>query len=172
MSRKGFKQIKSKLYREIKRRSLAEAHIVSAEARAERAEDEANYYKNRFREFGSNVDTVEPGSGKLVHMLKWELKPQAWGNYCVVDDRIVETHDVATVQKILSDKVIEGLARSLIEKNLVQFVIRDPDMHDPFNRYGTYVVKLYVVPWEQMPHSKILELKQYSDEVINNDYQP
>lgn len=172
MARRGYKQIKDKLYREIKRRSLAEAHIVSAEARAERAEDEANYYKKRFREFGSNVDTVEPGSGKLVNVLKWELKQQAWGDYCVVDDRIVETHDTATVQKILSDRVIEGLARALIENNLVQFVIRDPDMHDPFNRCGTYAAKLYVVPWEQMPHSKILELKQYSDEVIDNAYQP
>jgi len=166
MTRKGYKQIRNALYREIKQRLVAEHRITSAEAEAERAKEEAEYYKKRFRDFGSNVETVEPDNGKIVQMLKWELKPQAWGHYVVVDDVLIENNNMRTVQRILADKVIEGLAKGLIERNLVQFITKGPESYNPLNRHGTYAAKLYVVPWEQMPHGKILELKHYSDEVI------
>ena len=159
MTRKGYKQIRNALYREIKHRMIAEHE-------ADLSKNEAEYYRKRFRDFGSNVGTVEPDNGKIVQMLKWELKPQAWGQYCVVDDVLIEKNDMETVYRVLEDKVIKGIAKGLIERNLVQFISKGPDAFDPLNRYGTYAAKLYVVPWEQMPHGKILELKQYSDEVI------
>lgn len=156
MKKRSYKREQNRLYREIKRR-------IAAEARIDKAEEEAKYYKNRFREFGSNVETIEPGSGTL-QMLKWQLKAEAWGQYIRLDDRIVEAHDKETIQKIMSEEIVRKIAEGLIERNLVQFLIKDPVVSDPLNRYGTYAAKLYVVPWEQVPHRKIIEVVTDSPE--------
>lgn len=160
MKKQKYKRLKDKLYKEIKRRSFAESRLYTAGMRAIKAEEEARYYKTRFRAFGSNVETVEPDDSKDLRVLKWELKPEIYGNYLKIDDELIDPG-------YLEKKVAEELAKGLVERNLVQFIKKDPDNTDPLNRYGTFAAKIYVVPWEQVPHKQIIELKQLSDEILH-----
>ena len=155
MTKKGLKQLRNKLYREMSRAMHERAARIQAEETAE-------YYKDRFRKFGSNVDTVEPDSGKLVQMLKWEIEPQPWGTYALVDPHINER-----VIEQRKRQLAENIARGLIERDILQFIVKSADYDCPLTKHGTIAAKLYAVPWEQMPHSKIIELKQYSDEIID-----
>ena len=158
MSKRGYKKIKDKLYREIKRR-------IQAEARIEPAEAKAAFYEKRFREFGSNVETVDPGEGKAVVMEKWELHPQAWGKWAKFDNAIINLDNEEAIFQQIKEEIMRKIVGGLIEQNLVQIIRHDPD-DSPLNRYGTYAAKLYIVPWEEMPHKRTLELKRYVENTL------
>ena len=150
--KKGYKRLQKRLLNETYKHREQELLKNRYKAVADKAQEEAEYYKDRFRKFGSNVETVEP-TGKPVECLKWTLDMQQWGNYVaamrpIEDEAIQYAHQMA----------LEGLVKGLMEHNIVQFI--DKVGQGPFDG-NTYAVKLYVVPWEQMPHKRTIELSQY-----------
>ena len=163
MKKRTYKRMQNRLLRETKARMLLEIEIEKATDRAKKAEEEAEYYKSRFRAFGSNVESIDPKGWSPVELLKWELKPEIWGKYIRFDGEIVEKSDEGKIRDLLEKETLQGIAKGLIERNIVQFIVREPDAFDPLNRYGTFAGKLYVVPWEQMPHERTIELRQYAE---------
>ena len=161
MKKKGYKQMQKRLLRETKKAFLAEQEKKLEHNRREEADEEAKYYRERLLKFGSNVKTVEPSKGKYVECIKWELEPQQWGQYAVTGQDV----DVLKVLPEIKERVVKSIAKSLIERNIVQFVLKCNEEYDPFNEYGTVGAKLYVVPWEQMPHERTIELMQYAEKL-------
>lgn len=149
MKKKIPKSIKKKI-----RKAENEARF-QREKRLE-AEEKAKFYEDRFRRFGSNVETVDPGSGKLVVMEKWTIEQQPWGKYAICREDISDEE----LEK-LKESIVEGLVRGLIEKNLVQFILKERNTVFPIAEFKTLGAKLYVVPWEQMPHERTLELERF-----------
>ena len=157
MKKKTYKRMKNKLYREMVkcahlkfRAESAEEKAESAEEKAESAEKEAEKYKERFHKIGSNIKTIETGKYGPVVTMKWEIKPEQWGNYIKLPVEAIET--------MLRNKIIDSIAKGLIENNIIQFIIREPNENNPLERYGTYAAKMYVVPWEQMAEKGQIEL--------------
>ena len=153
MSKKGTKQLQRRLLNETSKHREQELLKDRYKSVAEAAQEEAERYKTRFREFGSNVETIETEG--LVQCLKWEISPQAWGNYIISreglsDDGVIKAHREA----------LKSIVQGLMDGNMVQFIDKTDGELGPLGGC-TYAVKLYVVPWEQMPHRKTIELSQY-----------
>lgn len=151
MKKKTYKRMQNKLYREM----VKCAHL---KFRAESAEEEAEKYKERFHKIGSNIKTIETGEHGPVVTMKWELKPEQWGNYIKFPDELVMKDDEETLERMLRNKITDSITKGLIENNIIQFIIRGPNEYNPLERYGTYAAKLYVVPWEQMAEKGQIEL--------------
>lgn len=149
MKKKIPKSIKKKI-----RKAENEARF-QREKRLE-AEEKAKFYEDRFRRFGSNVETVDTGSGECVVTEKWTIEQQPWGKYVTCREDISDEE----LEK-LKEFLVDGIARGLIEKNLVQFISKERNDHFPIAEFKTLAAKLYVVPWEQMPHAKTLELEKF-----------
>ena len=150
--------MKKKTYKHMINRILRlEKAIRIAEAGKEKAEKEARYYKERLASIGRNMRTEDVNS-EVVRTIKWEIHPQAWGNYLCIDG--IKLFDMRGEDLLVYMKreAIRSISEGLIDKELVQFIIRNPDISDPLNRYGTFAAKLYVVPWEQVPHKRTIEL--------------
>ena len=156
MKKRTYKQMQNRLYREIHQRMLAEEQIAPEKESAE-------YYKKRFMAFGSNVETVE-GKG-YIDMLKWEVQPEPWGHYARVDESFFQMGMEEAFRGLKGD-LVRHLVDQLLENNLVQFYTRGYDVKDIMYPMGTIGAKLYVIPWEQMPHRRTLELKQYVEATI------
>ena len=154
--KKGYKRLQRRLLNETYKRIEQEQLKNQYKAVAINAEEEAEYYKDRFRKFGSNVETVEP-TGKLVECLKWTVEQQPWGQYAKTDKPGSDDW-IAYVHKWLTERLVKGL----MDRNIVQFIDSE---EGPFG--SVYAVKLYVVPWEQMPHARTIELQQYVDGIKN-----
>ena len=113
------------------------------------AQEEAEKYKERFRKFGSNVETIEEDGA--VKCLKFTVEQQPWGTYAESVHTLKED-DIAYVRRELLDCIVQGL----MNHNIVQFLEHD---NGPIGG-RTYAAKLFVVPWEQMPHKRTIEIMQ------------
>lgn len=158
MKKRTYKRMKNRLYKEMFRRMTAENQLGPAKEKAE-------YYRKRFREFGKNVDTSDMDNGKLISMLKWELRPEPYGTYVGVHKSFID--EEGEVLRGVKGDIIRTLVEGLIENDLVQMFVKDGD--DPMYPFQTIGAKLYVVPWEQMPHKRTMELKQYVENVLEDD---
>lgn len=150
MKKKGYKQMQKRLLRETKARLLAQADNSYNKMMKE-------FYEKRFRKFGTNVETIEDRN--IIECLKWEITPEQWGNYAVRnwDDMLTNDDAYVKIKKILIDQIAEGL----IDKNIVQFIVKEGSMiSGPFGM-PTVGAKLYLVPWEQMPHKRTIEMRQF-----------
>lgn len=164
MKKKTYKAMKNRLYREHKAWILEKQRRERAEDRIRAAEDEANRYKRKFRSIGSSVETIDPGPGK-IKMLKWTIQTEAWGNYIRFDTALIRTGEELKMEQYLKEELTKSIARALLEGDIVQYLVRMPDMFDPLNRHGTFGGKLYVVPWEYMARgNKTIELMQKAEE--------
>ena len=134
----------------------ARAARRQAEAEASAAKSDAEWYKRRFRAFGSNVKTIQEGPG--LKCIEWRLKPDQYGNYAMLGGAEYAEYE-------LKRELVEQMAQGLIENNLVQFISSTPDIYEPFFP-GTYAAKLFVVPWELAPHEREVRLRQYVRETL------
>lgn len=157
MKKKTYKRMKNRLYREI----VKSQHL---QYRAEIAEEKAEKYQERFHKIGSNIETIELEPGNQVVMLKWELKPEVWGDYLKFGTCLIEKHNEKEIEQILKKEIIHNIAEGLIDNDIIQIIIREPSIIDPLDRYGTYGAKLYVVPWEQMGVKKTIEFRKLMGE--------
>ncbi len=166
MKKKTYKAMKNRLYREHKAWIIEKAKRRSAEDRIQAAEEKAEKYQQRFRAIGSNVETIDPGDGG-IKMLKWTIPTQAWGDYIVFDERLIDIHDDKGMVRHIKTELAKCIAEQLLTNDIVQYIIKEPSMiGGPLERHGTFGGKLYVVPWEYMANrNKTIELMQKADEV-------
>lgn len=150
MKKKTYKAIKNRMYNFMCKEAMERGRRI-------RAEEKAAFYERRFRELGSNVETVEPETGPVATLI-WNVESQTWGQYSIV----TETPQDDMVKHV-SRKLIESIADGLIQQNLVQIIVRDGDL--PFEQH-TIAAKLYVVPWDRMPHERTIKIKQFIDETL------
>ena len=163
MKKKTYKAMNNRYYNKVKELAIEHGKWIEASRERDKYKEKAQFYAKRFRQFGKNVETVDPGSGELVRMLEWEIKPEAWGEYlCLYAD--LRQMSAAEAEQEIKTRLMKEIARGLIENDIVQFVYKNADMSDPLSQFGTIGGRLYVVPWEQMPHRRTLELKQYVEE--------
>lgn len=160
MKKKGYKHNRKRIYR------LIRELMIQREARMT-AETQAEYYKDRFQRMGSNVETVDPEPGCPVKVEKWEVRPRAWGTFLIMNPS--EHPDLAI--KFAKESLVREIARSLIENDLVQFIVHEfEDDDDPLNDgRGTVGAKLYIVPWEQMPFSRRIQIAMKAEKIIEEE---
>lgn len=163
MKKKTYKAMKNRLYCEHKAWVIEKEKRQSAEDRIQAMEEMAKKYQQRFRQIGSNVETIDPGDS-AVKMLKWTIQTQQWGNYIVFDSALIDQMEEGALEKKLKEELVRRIAEALLENDIVQYIIREPDLI-PINAYGTFGGKLYVVPWEYMANrSKTIELMQKAED--------
>ena len=92
---------------------------------------------------------------------KWTIEQQPWGTYIALDRELSEEE-----QETAKKRIVESIVKGLIERNLVQFISKDRDERFPIAEYKTLAAKLYVVPWEQMPHKRTIELRKYVENTL------
>lgn len=158
MKKKTYKQMQNRYLRTLKRAKIAEGQSVLDRMAKESAEETANYYEKRFRAFGSNVETDENAKGYCLVKEKWELNPQTWGNYALLCDNVTEEQKEAVIQR-LTQSIVDGL----VKNNLLQIVEREGC--GPFE-HNTVAVKLYVIPWEQIPHKRTMAVYRYAENTL------
>ena len=142
---------------------------ILAEGKAELAQREAENYRKRIREIGMNMEIIDPGPG-TVKCVEWTMNPQAWGNYVML------TPDMDEIPQEAPDDVKDELARSAVESaarnELIQYIIKGKNEMDPLHQFATIGGKIYIVPWEQMPHRKTIKLRQLIDDALAEEEKP
>lgn len=168
MKKKTYKQMLNRIARATKRYQVEHLMREDAEDRAREALDKADEYAKRFREFGKNVETTEEvPEGGPVSIIKWNMKAEQFGQYvCLLPEEVYKNReDVKYIERSLA----ESIAKGLLETNMIQFIYRGPCGLDPLAEYATYAAKLYVIPWEQAPHKRNIQLIQMAEEWGNAD---
>ena len=135
-----------------------EVELEAAKMAREMAEDKVNSYRKRFEELGRNVKTVEEIPG--ANVLKWTIKPQPWGTYAAY------VKDLKPNMDVMRESLVSKIAKGLIENDIVQFIDKTGSDDDPFNVMSTLGAKLYVIPWDRVPHTGILEVRQIAAEMV------
>ena len=137
--------------------------------RAAKAEQEAEYYRKRLLNIGSNMEVADVKDDHFITEVKWSVNTQTWGHYIEFDHQILyNSPDRDEIFQSMKKQLVEKIATGLLERNIVQFIVHDPK-DDPFLRMGTLGAKLFVIPWEQMPHKRTVEIKQYIENSLNWD---
>ena len=172
MKKKGYKQMQRKMLREITGYAHQMQHEIRqrilAEGKAELAQREAENYRKRIREIGMNMEIIDPGPG-TVRCVKWTMNPQAWGQYVALTPNMDEIPQEALddVKFELARTIAEGAARN----ELIQYIKGKNEM-DPLNQFATIGGKIYIVPWEQMPHRETIKLRQLIDDALAEEEKP
>jgi len=150
MKKKTYKRLINRVNSLTKRNIILQADMQIVIAQRDGEKKDKEWYKERLSKIGKNMKTVEPVSG-YVRCIKWELDPKQYGEY-IVSDGLEDPERV----KLIKKKIAEGIARGLMENEIAQFIVRDLHSCDPATDigFGTVGGKLYVIPWEQMPHDK------------------
>ena len=173
MKKKGYKQMQRKMLREMSGYVQQVQHEIRqrilAEGKAELAQREAENYRKRIREIGMNMEIIDPGTG-TVKCVEWTMNPQAWGNYVML------TPDMDEIPQEALDDVKDELARSAVESaarnELIQYIIKGKNEMDPLHQFTTIAGKIYIVPWEQMPHKETIKLRQLIDDALAEEEKP
>lgn len=152
MKKKTYKSMQNRYLRTLKRAIVAEARMQGAEYAKEKAEETAEYYEGRFREFGSNVKTFGEGNGISCVEEEWKIESVQYGTYAATERNIDPEYEDYIIGA-LTNKIAKGL----VERNLVQ-VIKNRD-GGPFD--SAIGVKLFVVPWERMPHEHTTTIRRF-----------
>lgn len=164
MKKKTYKRIQNKLYRAHKAWIIESQLRRNAEAKIQAAEEKAERYQQKFRSIGSNVETIDPGPGK-IKMLKWTIPTEQYGNYVLVNQEQIWEEERRSTELEIKKRLAESIAIGLLENDIVQFIVRQPSIFDPLNAFGSVGGKLYVVPWEYMARDrKTIELLQQLEE--------
>jgi len=162
MKKKTYKKLINRINNETRKRIEAEAKIGAAVYKAEAAEEKAQRYEKRFREIGSNIKTLNPGSGKALVMMKWEIKPEKYGTYAKIDNRRIKETNTEEIYNEIRKKLANNIAEGLLDQNIVQIIFKGQNEYDPISEYSTVGMKLYVVPWEMMAeYGQKIELRKY-----------
>jgi len=160
LKKKTYKRLKNRLYREIAKKQMAVNTAEHFKQRTIEAERIATYYKERFMNFGNNVDVIPPEAG-AVSVCEWTVKVEPWGNY------------VSSNQKELDERTMDmykgqlamNLAKGMVENNLVQFIYKCGS-DSPIGGGATLAAKAYAVPWERMPHRLTFRTQQYVEKAL------
>lgn len=166
MKKKGYKFMQRRLLRaELRYRSEHEKRIL-AEGRIQLAEEKAEKLRNRIRSIGQNMETIDKDINE-VRCIEWTLNPQAWGQYVALTPNmdVIPQEAMEDVKAELAMAIVEGA-----EKNgLIQYVTRGGSLSDPLDQAVSIGAKIYIVPWEQMPHRRSIKLRELVNEALNEE---
>lgn len=175
---KTYKWMQRRILQETKKRLFAEGKFNLEHHSAERARrdrDEANARAdriiNRFRKFGTNVKTIDGNHGPIVQ-LTYSIKPDIYGKRIMFGPDTSEAYeDGIDFEEQMLENVTKELVKTLIDENIVKFYAMPSYYNDHLTDQGMYGVKLYVIPWDQMPSKNIFEMRQLakniSEELVN-----
>lgn len=163
MKKNVYRALKNRHYRALMQLASMRWENIFLKNERDRYKEKTEYYEKRFREFGKNVETIEPDD-LCIKQLKWEIRPEQFGDYAMIMKHFDQS--VEEMGKALREKVVRGMAEAMIENNLVQFIENFSDEDDPFSLMGTIGAKMYVIPWEQMPHKRTIEIRQYVENTL------
>ena len=79
------------------------------------------------------------------------IRPKQYGNYVMLSGEEL-TNQVIDECK---DELVRGIAKGLMEENVVQFIVKDEEDIGPFSQFHTVAAKLNVIPW----YETIMNLK-------------
>ena len=117
--------------------------IKELEKELEEMTQSRNDWKKRFRRAGNAPYVYVPD--RNIREYSFEVKNIFWGQWIAVTGDM--TDGIIDASK---EKLVEKMARCLIDNDLVQFIIKKPeDSFDPLHQFGTIAVKMAVLPWEQ-----------------------
>lgn len=154
MKKKMRRNERKMLQREIKQKDF---RIGLLKNRIECLEEEKKKVEKRLEIAGAETETIEEGVG-MVQIIRAEVIP--YGTYTRVGNYI-HLDDLTSVKMELTREI----AKALIDQNIVQFIIKEPGMHDGpfgdiFQGYKTIGAKLFVIPWEQMRTGRKIEIRR------------
>ena len=111
--------------------------LAQEEQKADNAICEANRVKQRLMMAGIKAGEIKT----IVPSVTGMVRAKAWGQYMPVSDfALIES---------AKEELVQALAKSLIEENIVQFIVKvGADKDDPLAP-DTVGAKLYCVPWEE-----------------------
>ena len=168
MKKKTYKAMQRRYLRVLKQKEeLRLDNEILAEEKEE-AEERYNRLKKRFMEFGRNVITEYPGSGNIVTE-KWEMHAESLGNglmFSTRKDDLTQEDFLALIDQYKAE-LIMGIVNVLMEDQLVQFYTKE----EAYPLFGGTILgaKIYVVPWEQVPHRRTVELRRYVENTLTED---
>ena len=153
MKKKMRRNERQMLQRKIKQKDF---RIGLLKKRIECLEEEKKKVEKRLEIAGTETETIEEGAG-MVQIIRAEVIP--YGTYTRVDKMPLDE------LKFIKEKLTREIAKALIDQNIVQFIIKEPGMHDGsfgdiFQEYKTIGAKLYVIPWEQMRTGRTIEIRR------------
>ena len=159
MSKKSYKRNQNRLYREIKARIAAEGRIHRAESEAEVCRDELKKLRKRFRWIGTIpvYEHIDSKDTRVIEVETLAVGTESWGNYAVVADWDKAAEIIDEVKKSLAVSIAEGL----MDSELIQFTLKEPEYYEPLYQFGTVGARLIVVPWERMIGRKYLEINRW-----------
>ena len=134
------------------------ANLAIVQIEKKTKEKEVEYYKKRFRDLGSITETEDEFTGGRLVVEKFTADIIPFGGYCYIEDR--DRYNGG--DEIAQQHLVRNMVEALIEKNLVQFIYQ----RDPFNGVVKIGAKLFVVPWDQTPHRKTIELLQLVNDIM------
>lgn len=169
MKKKTYKAMQRRYLRVLRQNvALRLDNKILAEEKEE-AEERYNRLKKRFMEFGRNVETVDPESGRNLVAEKWEMHAESLGNslmFSTRKDDLTQADYLALIDQYKAE-LIKGIVNVLMEDQLVQFYTKEED----YPLFGGTILgaKIYVVPWEQVPHRRTVELRRYVENTLKED---
>ena len=105
---------------------------------------ERNTLDQRLTELGSRVETYDVRGAGIECI---EIKPEPWGQYCVLYDRNDLPMDA------IKQRLVQSIAEGLMKSNNVQLIVQDNDLW----QRKTIGAKLYVVPWDKMAKRIVIQ---------------
>ena len=168
MKKKTYKAMQRRYLRVLKQKEELRMDNRLLEKEKEAACERSERLKKRFLEFGRNVETSDPENGKVVTE-KWELCPDTYGDYMMFDARqedMTQVNYLALIDQYRAE-LVKNLVKGMMEDQLVQFYTRESD----YPVFGGTILgaKIYAVPWEQMPHKRKIELRQFINKTLEED---
>ena len=122
-----------------------EFDLMVKESRAKDTEIVLKDLEKRFRDLGRKVEMFHV-QGTGIECI--EINPEPWGNYfSLFSDFDLQGEMLDGIK----ERLVIGIARGLIAKNLVQFIF-----HDDFMGKKTVAAKVWIVPWDQLVKKVII----------------
>lgn len=162
MRKKGYKQMQRRLLREIYRRMTAETNLIEAEKEAIWARQQEAELRRRLRNVGANTETVSKDVPGALKIIRREIKPERVATWATVDPLLMD-EDMENFMR----EMAQYIANQIVENDLIQLTVREAnEIGGPLEEFASAVLKVFVVPWEQMAKSEDarLELNERIDQ--------
>lgn len=149
MKKKGYKQMQRRLLNETLRRMTAETNREWAERDAMVARMQEAETMRRLRSIGTNMETVDEDVPGALKILRREIKPERVGTWAVVNPLLMDENMENFMREMAQD-----IAEQIVENSLAQLTVKEAgEIGGPLQEHTTAVMKVFVVPWEQMARS-------------------
>ena len=144
MRKKGYKQMQRRLLRETALRMYEHGKRLNAEESELRARLSEKTLRRRLRSIGTNVETVGEDVPGALKILRIEVKPEDVKAAAYIDPRFFE-------EESFKRDMARYIAEEIVDNDLAHITVKKADpFGGPMAEMSTAVLKVFVVPWEQM----------------------